>query len=64
MSLNLKEEAKNPPIHNVVMEDDHGVAPKLLLLDSNILKEKCGVLISFLSFLRKHGKKKLTTCCL
>jgi hypothetical protein len=58
MSLKLKEQTKNPPIHNVVMEDDHGVTPKLVLLASNILKEKCNVLNSFFSFLRNYEKRK------
>jgi len=58
MSLKLKKETKNPPIHNVVMEDDHEVISKLLLLASNILKEKCNILNSFFSFLRKYEKRK------
>jgi len=59
MSLKLKKETKNLPIHNAVMEDDRGVTLKLLLLASNILKEKCNVLNSFFSFLRNYEKRKI-----
>jgi len=59
MSLKLKKETENLPIHNAVMEDDRGVTPKVLLLASNILKEKCNVLNSFFPFLRNYEKKKI-----
>jgi hypothetical protein len=48
-SLKLKEETKSPPIHHVVMK---------MSWPSNILKEKCNVLNSFFSFLRKYEKRK------
>jgi hypothetical protein len=40
------------------MEEDSNVAHKLICLASNIKKEVCGVLNSFLSFLKKLDEKK------
>jgi len=40
------------------MEDEFGFANELTLLASNIRKEVCGVLIFFLSVLRKYEEKK------
>jgi hypothetical protein len=48
-----------------LIDDDYGITFELSLFASNIRGEVCGVLDSFLSFLRKiEKKKKLTTCCL
>jgi len=40
------------------MEEDFSVAFELICLASNIRKEVCGVLNSFLSFLKKFNKRK------
>jgi len=40
------------------MEEDLSVALELICLASNIKKEVCGVLDSFLSFLKKFDKRK------
>ncbi len=40
------------------MEGEYGLVDELVLLGSNIRKEVCGVLDSFLSFLRQYEIKK------
>jgi hypothetical protein len=40
------------------MEEDFNVTPKLICLACNIRKEVCGVLDSFLSFLKKFDERK------
>jgi len=40
------------------MEDEYVVANELTLLAFNIIKEFCGVLDSFLWFLKKYEEKK------
>jgi hypothetical protein len=41
------------------MEEDFNVAFELICLASNIRKEVCGVINSFLSFLKKFDKRKI-----
>jgi hypothetical protein len=60
MSLKLKEEPKNAPSFQTLMEEDFGVALELTCLASNIRKDVCGILDIFLSFLKKFDERK--TC--
>jgi hypothetical protein len=41
------------------MEEDFNVAFELICLASNIRKEVCGVINSFLSFLKKFDERKI-----
>jgi hypothetical protein len=45
----------------LLKEDEPSLAKKLALLASNIRKEVCGVLDSFLSFLKTYEKRKTCT---
>ncbi len=58
MSLKLKEKPKNAPSFQTLMQEDFGVALDLICLASNIRKEVCGILDSFLSFLYKFDERK------
>jgi hypothetical protein len=58
MNLKLREEPKNAPYFQTLMEEDFGVALEFICLASNIRKEVCGVLDNFLSFLKKIGERK------
>jgi hypothetical protein len=58
MSLKLKEQPKNAPSFQTLMEEDFGVALELICLTFNITKEVCGVLDIFLSFLKKIDELK------
>ncbi len=58
MSLKLKEEPKNAPFFQTLMEEDFGVALELICFASNIRKEVCGVLDIFFSFLKKFDERK------
>jgi len=40
------------------MKDEYGLVHELVLLGSNIRKEVCGVLDSFVSFLKQYERKK------
>jgi hypothetical protein len=59
----LKE--KNAPLVSFesLMEDKPGLIDELALLAFKIRKEGCGVLNSFLSFLRTNEKEKPTKWC-
>jgi hypothetical protein len=57
MSLKLRE-PKNAPSFQTLMEEDSNVAFELICLASNIRKEVCEVLDSFLSFLKKFDERK------
>jgi len=60
-SLKLKEDNAPLAYFESLMEDEPSVVEELVLLTSNIRKEVCGVLDSFLSFLRTYeGKKHIT----
>ncbi len=50
------------PSFDNLIEDDRVVSDELVVLTSNIKTEICGVLDSFLSFLKKCEEKKPTTC--
>jgi len=58
MCLKFREKIINPSIPINLSDDDYGITFEFYLLISNIIKEICGVLDSFLSFLIKFGKKK------
>ncbi len=58
MSLKLNEKLENAPCFQILMEEDSSVALELICLASNIRKEACAVLDSFLSFLKKFDEKK------
>jgi hypothetical protein len=58
MSSKLKEEPKNAPSFQTLMEEDFGVALELICLAFNIRKEVCVVFNSFLSFLKKFDERK------
>jgi hypothetical protein len=58
MSLKLKEENKVVPSFKSLMKDDSIIVDELALLVSNIRKEVCAMLDSFLSFLMKYENKK------
>jgi hypothetical protein len=56
MDFKLREEPKNAPSFQTLMEEDYGVA----LVWLNNRKEVCGVLDNFLSFLKKIDERKHT----
>jgi hypothetical protein len=58
MSSKLKEDVEI--VHNLdqFIDDDFAITLELFLFASNIKKEVCGVLDSFLSFLKKYEEKK------
>jgi hypothetical protein len=58
MSLKLKKNFKNAPSFQTLMEKFFSVALELICLASNIRKDVCGVLNSFLSFLKKFDERK------
>jgi hypothetical protein len=58
MSLKLIKEPKNASSFQILMEEDFGVGLELTFLASNIRKEVCRVLDSFLSFLKKFDERK------
>jgi hypothetical protein len=58
MSLKLREEPKNAPSFQTLMEEDFDVALELICFAFNIRKEVCGVLNSFLSFSKKFNERK------
>jgi len=58
MSLKLREELKNTPSFQTLMKKDFGVALELICLAFNIRKEVCGILDSFLYFLKKFDERK------
>jgi len=60
MNLKFKEESQMFLHFESLMGDDSIFIDELVLLVSNIRKEVCGVLDSFLSFLTKYENKK--TC--
>jgi len=62
MCLKFTEEITNPSTLVSLIDDDFGITFELSLFASNIKKEVCGVLNSFLSFKKKLKKEKLTTC--
>ncbi len=61
LSLKLKKDSEPLPSFEHLMEDEYNLAKELALLASNIRKEVCGVLYSFLSFLKKYEENKPTT---
>lgn len=58
LSLKLKRDSEPLPSFEHLMEDEYSLAKELTLLASNIRKEGCGVLYSFLSFLKKYEENK------
>jgi hypothetical protein len=58
ISLMKREKIKISSTANNFMNNNSKVAFELSLLVSNIKKKKCGMLKSFLSFLRKYIKKE------
>ncbi len=58
MCLKYQEEVTNPPIKVNLIDDDYGIVFELSLFATNIKKEICGVLESFLSFLKRYEKIK------
>jgi hypothetical protein len=56
--LKLKEENEIVPSFDNLLEDGLIVIDELVVLTSNIKTESCGVLDSFLSFLKKCEEKK------
>jgi hypothetical protein len=56
-SFKLRE-PKNAPSFQTLIEEDSNVALELICLASNIRKEVCEVLDSFLSFLKKFDERK------
>jgi hypothetical protein len=58
MNLRLKEENQVFLSFEILMDDDSIIANELALMVSNIRREVCGVLGSFLSFLTKYKNKK------
>jgi hypothetical protein len=58
MNFKLKEESRISFNLQDLIDDDSIVAQKLSLLASNIRKEVCGVLDSFLSFFKKYKGNK------
>jgi hypothetical protein len=63
ISLSLKLKEDNAPLtyFESLMEDEHSLVEKLVLLTSNIRNEVCGALDSFLSFLKTYEEKKHMT---
>jgi hypothetical protein len=62
MSLNLKEELENVPSFQTLMEENSSVELELICFVSNIRKDVCEVLNSFLSFLKKFVEIKYVIC--
>jgi hypothetical protein len=58
MISKLKEDVGIVQNLNQFMDDDSAITLELSLFTSNIMKEVCGVLDSFLSFLRNFEKRK------
>ncbi len=58
MCLKCREEVTNPHAQISLIDDDFGIAFELFLFDTNIKKEACGILESFLSFKRIYENKK------
>jgi len=58
MNLRLKEENQVFFSLKTLIDDDSIIANALALMASNIRREVCGVLDSFLSFLMKYKNKK------
>jgi hypothetical protein len=56
--MNLK--LKGEPSFDTLIEEDSNVAIELMSLACNIRKQICSALDSFLSFMKKYGKKKNT----
>jgi hypothetical protein len=50
MCLKCREEVTNPHAQISLIDDDFGIAFELFLFDTNIKREACGILESFLSF--------------
>jgi hypothetical protein len=65
ISLSLKPKEENVPSASFesLMEDKLGLVDELALLAFNIRKEVCGILNSFLSFLKTYEKEKHATWC-
>jgi hypothetical protein len=57
MCLKFKEEIANPFTLVSLIDDDYGITFKLSLFVSNIRREVCGVLDSFLFKKKNWGKK-------
>jgi hypothetical protein len=62
MNLKLKEEPKNARSFQPLMEEDSSAALELICLVFNIRKKVCGVLYSFISFLKNLMKEKHIIC--
>jgi hypothetical protein len=63
MCLKCRGEITNPFAWVInLMDDDFGIAFELSLFASNIKKNVCGVLDSFLSFKKDLKKKRFITC--
>jgi hypothetical protein len=62
MSSKLKEDVGIVQNLDQFMNDDSTITFKLFLFTSNIKKEVCSVLDSFLSFLKNYEKRKVVTC--
>ncbi len=62
MNSKLKEDVGIIQNLDQFMDDDSTIILELSLFTSNIKKEVCGVLDSFLSFLRNFEKKNPITC--
>ncbi len=58
MNLKLKEENQVFLSFEILVDDDSIIANLLALMASNIKREICGVLDSFLSFLTKYKNEK------
>jgi hypothetical protein len=58
MCLKFKEEITNPSTLVSWIDDDSKITFELSLFASNIRRVICGVVDSFVSFLKKNGKKK------
>jgi len=59
MCLKFREEIINPSTPINLINDDYGIAFGWFLFASNIRRKVCGVVDSFLSFLRKFEKRKV-----
>jgi hypothetical protein len=58
INLKLREQPKNAPSFQTLIEKDPNVALGLICLASNIKTKVCGVLNNFFSFLKKFDEKK------
>jgi hypothetical protein len=58
MRLKFREKIINPSTLVSLIDDDFGIAFELSLFTSNIKRQVCVVLDSFLPYLRKFGKRK------